>query len=232
MSNRTLGVVRMQLVNRQTFVWIPLIVLGGAFVVSLGIWVILHANGVETNMYGGGAQAPLWYFAIIGVQALTLTFPFSQAMSVTRREFYLGTLLTAAFTSAILALVFVVGGAIETVTGGWGIGGYFFALDWLWDAGALMAGVFYFVLAMFAFVIGFWAATIYKRFGSMALTITLIGVVILLLAGVWLLSVTQSWAQTFRFLAEAGVGGLTGGLALTTVVLALISYPILRRATP
>ena len=53
--------------------------------------------------YGGGAQAPLWYFDVVGIQALTLTFPFSQAMSVTRREFFLGTLLTAAFTSSILA---------------------------------------------------------------------------------------------------------------------------------
>ena len=95
---RIFNVVRLQYVNRQTFIWVPLIVLGGAFVVTWGIWAVLFANGVRADMYGGGAQAPLWYFAVVGVQALTLTFPFSQAMSVTRREFYLGTLLTAAFT--------------------------------------------------------------------------------------------------------------------------------------
>ena len=101
--NRTLSVVRMQLINKQTYIWIPLIILGGAFVLALAIYAMLAGSGVTGPFYGGGAQAPLWYFLVVGIQALTLTFPFSQAMSVTRREFYLGTLLTAALTSAILA---------------------------------------------------------------------------------------------------------------------------------
>lgn len=230
--SRTLNVVRMQLVNRQTFIWVPLIVLAGALVVSIGIWVILHANGVVANMYGGGAQAPLWYFGIVGVQALTLTFPFSQAMSVTRREFFLGTLLTAAITSAILAVLFVVGGLIEQATDGWGMGGYFFALDWLWEAGPVVAGLFFFVLAMFAFTTGFWAATIYKRFGSLWLTVVLIGLTIALLFVVWVISIRSMWVQVFTFIADAGVEGLTAALALLTVVMALISYPVLRRALP
>ncbi len=230
--SRTWNVVRMQLVNRETFIWTPLLVLGGALVISIGIWVVLSAAGVQVSMYGGGAQAPLWYFGVVGVQALTLTFPFSQAISVTRREFYLGTLLTAAVTSGILAVIFVIGGWIELATGGWGVNGYFFALDWLWTAGPLVAGIFFFVLAMFAFVIGFCCATIYKRFGTLRLTIVLIALTVLLLVGLWLVSVTQSWMRVFGFFADGGVIGLTGGLALTTVVLALISYPILRRATP
>ena len=80
---------------------------------ALAIYAMLANAGVDGPKYGGGAQAPLWYFLVVGIQALTLTFPFSQAMSVTRREFYLGTLLTAALTSAILAGIFVVGGFIE-----------------------------------------------------------------------------------------------------------------------
>ncbi len=89
--------------------------------------------------YGGGQQAPIWYFGVVGIQALTLTFPFSQAMSVTRWEFYLGTLLTAALTSAILAVIAVVGGLIEQATDGWGINGWFFALPWVWAYGAASA---------------------------------------------------------------------------------------------
>lgn len=230
--NRTWNVVRMQLVNRETFIWVPLLVLGGALVISIGIWVVLAAAGIRGVLVGGGAQAPLWYFLVVGVQALTLTFPFSQAMSVTRREFYLGTLLTAAVTSSILAVIFVIGGAIEFATGGWGVNGYFFALDWLWTDGPLVAGAFFFVLAMFAFVVGFCFATVAKRFGSLRLTIVLIALTVLLLVGLWVVSVTQSWMALFEFLANAGVLGLTGGLALATVALALISYPILRRATP
>ena len=153
--NRTVSVVRMQLINRQTYIWVPLLVLGGSFLITLAIYGILINAGVAGDMYGGGAQAPLWYFGVVGVQALTLTFPFSQAMSVTRREFYLGTLLTAVLTGAILALLFVVGGLIEQATGGWGMNGYFFYLPWIWEAGALGAGVFFFTISMlFGVVIG------------------------------------------------------------------------------
>lgn len=230
--NRTLNVVRMQLVNRATYIWVPLIVLAGSLLVTLAIWALLRSNGVEDALYGGGAQAPLWYFGVVGVQALTLTFPFSQAMSVTRREFYLGTLLTAAITSAILAVIFVLGGALETATDGWGMGGYFFALDWLWQVGAWMAGVFFFVLAMFAFTVGFWGATIYKRFGSVWLTTVLLTLAALLVGAVWLIGITGSWGRVGSFIAEAGVGGMTALLALVTLAFGAVSFPILRRATP
>ena len=94
--NRTLSVVRLQLVNKQTFLWVPLLVLGGALVITMAIFAMLPVDGIV----GGGAQAPMWYFLVVGVQSLTLTFPFSQALSVTRREFYVGTMLTALLASA------------------------------------------------------------------------------------------------------------------------------------
>ena len=131
--NRTVSVVRMQLINKQTYIWVPLLVLGGSFVITLAVYAILAGSGLDGPFYGGGAQAPLWYFAVVGIQALTLTFPFSQAMSVTRREFYLGTVLTAALTSAILAGIAVVGGLVEIATDGWGMNGWFFGLPWIWE---------------------------------------------------------------------------------------------------
>ena len=53
--------------------------------------------------------------------------------------------------------------------------GWFFGLPWIWEAGALGACLLNFVVAMLFFVIGFWAATIYKRFGGSALTVVLVG---------------------------------------------------------
>lgn len=210
--SRTLNVVRMQLANRETFVWVPLLILGSSFVISLIIWGIIAAGGVTTNMYGGGAQAPLWYFIAVGVQALTLTFPFSQALSVTRRKFFLGTMLTAALTAGILALIFVVGGLIEIATNGWGIGGYFFALDWLWASGPLAAGLF-------------------KRWGSFRLTLILVGIALVLLAAIWLITVTRSWPEVMGFIVESGVWGLTVVLAVITIAQALGSAAVLRKTT-
>jgi len=230
--SRTISVVRMQLINKQTYIWIPLIVLGGAFLLALAIYAMLANSGVTGPKYGGGAQAPLWYFLVVGIQALTLTFPFSQAMSVTRREFYLGTLLTAALTSSILSLIAVVGGLIERATDGWGVNGWFFGLPWMWEAGPLGALLVNFVAAMLFFVVGFWAATIYKRFGGVVLTIVLVGIGVLFVAGMWLVGQLDAWADVFGWFSTVGVVGLSLWGAVLAVVLAAIAFLTLRRAVP
>lgn len=230
--NRTTNVVRMQLVNRQTYVWVPLIVLGGAFIVSIAIYAMLRSVGLDTTIVGGGAQAPLWYFAVVGAQALTLTFPFSQAMSVTRREFYLGTLLTAALTSAGLALVFVLGGFVEAATNGWGLDGYIFRLPWAWAQGPFGAGVFFFALAMMFFVVGFWGATIYKRWGTAVLTTVILAASLALLAGLWAVIRADAWMQLFGWFDSQGAIGVGLWQLLIVAVLGVMSYLTLRRATP
>lgn len=230
--SRTLNVVRMQLINRQTYIWIPLIILGGALLMSLAIYGVLQSSGVVGPKYGGGAQAPLWYFLAVGIQALTLTFPFSQAMSVTRREFFLGTLLTAAMTAAILGVVFVVGGLIEEATNGWGMNGWFFRLDWVWQSGPLGAFFFYFSMATLIFVIGFWAATIYKRWGALGLTVVLVGLGALLVATMWLVGLGNAWAAVFDGIGGLGAVGLAAWFLGVAVALAGISYAVLRRTIP
>jgi hypothetical protein len=227
--SRTINVVRMQFVNKQTYLWVPLLVLGGAFVVTLAIFAMIPYDGVKV---GGGTYAPLWYFLVVGVQSLTLTFPFSQAMSVTRREFYLGTLLAAATTSAMLALIFLVGGLIEEATRGWGLNGYFFYLEWIWVAGPIAAFFVYFVSAMMFFLVGFWAATVYKRFGSLWLTAVLVGIAALLVVIIWLIGFAEAWVATITWFAEQGALGLAMWGVVFGAVLAGISFLILRRATP
>ena len=227
--SRTLNVVRMQFVNKQTYVWVPLLVLGGAFVLSLAIFAMVPYDGVKV---GGGTYAPLWYVLVVGVQSLTLTFPFSQAMSVSRREFFLGTLLAAAATSAMLALIFMVGGLIEEATNGWGMNGYFFYLQWIWADGPLAAFFVYFVTAMMFFVTGFWSATIYKRFGSLWLTAVLVGIGALLVAVIWLVGFADAWVAAFTWFGQQGALGLALWGVLLGAVLAGISFLILRRATP
>jgi hypothetical protein len=230
--NRTLSVVRMQLINKQTYIWIPLIILGGAFVLALAIYALLGSSGVDGPKYGGGAQAPLWYFGVVGIYALTLTFPFSQAMSVTRREFYLGTLLTAALTASILAGIAVVGGLIEIATDGWGVNGWFFGLPWIWESGPLGALLLNFVAAMLFFIIGFWAATIYKRFGALGLTVVLVGLGALFVGGLWLIGRLDAWEQVFSWFATQGVVGISLWGIVLGVVLAGSAFLTLRRAIP
>ncbi len=227
--SRTLNVVRLQLINKQTFIWVPLIILAGAAVISILIYAVIPGSGPK---YGGGGQAPLWYFFVIGMQALTLTFPFSQAMSVTRREFFLGTVLTAALGSLLMAILFVIGGGIEMLTNGWGVGGYLFYLPWLWEAGPLGAGVVYFALAMFFFVIGFAGATVYKRWSGTVTTIVSLAIALVLVGIVFLITRLELWEPVIRGIVAMGALGLALWLLAAVALLLAVSFAVVRRAIP
>lgn len=226
---RTLNVIRLQLINRQTFVWVPLIVLVSATVLSVLIYAMIPGDGPK---YGGGGQAPLWYFFAIGISAMTLTFPFSQAMSITRRDFFVGTMLTAILGSAFLAALFLLGGGIEVATNGYGVNGYVFYLPWLWEAGPLGAFVVYFTLALFLFVLGFTGATIFKSWGPTVVTIVGVGLSLVLVGLVFLVTRLDLWVEVGLAIGDLGALGLAlWGLA-AVVVLGAVSFLAFRRATP
>lgn len=226
---RTLNVIRLQLINRQTFIWVPLIILGSAVVISILIYAMIPTEGPK---YGGGGQAPLWYFFAIGLSAMTLTFPFSQAMSITRRDFFFGTMLTAILGSAFLGIVFLIGGGIETLTNGYGINGFVFYLPWLWEAGPLGAFTVYFTLALFLFVVGFTGATIYKSWGPTVLTIASVGLGLVLVGLAFLATRLELWDEVWRGILDAGALGLALWGLVATAVLAGISFLAFRRAIP
>lgn len=230
--NRTLNVARMQLVNRATFLWVPLIILGATVAFTLAIWGILDTSGVEAQKFAGGAQAPLWYFLAIGIQSLTHTFPFSQAMSVTRRHFFLGTLLISAAWGAALTAVYVVLGFLEDATGGWGMNGYMFYFPWVWEAGPLGAALTFFTMTVLFFVVGFWFATIWKRFSTVGLTVAFVALGALLIAVLWLIGRLNAWEQFFTTIVELGAVGLSAWGLVLTVVLSVASYLTLRRTVP
>ncbi|OAN42628.1 hypothetical protein [Microbacterium sp. H83] len=226
---RTLNVIRLQLINRQTFVWVPLIILGSAVVISVLIYAMIP---VDTPKYGGGGQAPLWYFFAIGMGAMTYTFPFSQAMSITRRDFFVGTLITAVLGSAFLGIIFLIGGGIETLTNGYGVNGYVFYLPWLWEAGPLGAFTVYFTLALLLFLIGFTGATIYKSWGPTVLTIVGVGLTLVLLGLVFLATRLELWLQVWRSVGDLGALGLALWGLVVAAVLSAVSFLAFRRVTP
>ncbi|MBO1266958.1 hypothetical protein [Arthrobacter cavernae] len=115
--SRVVAVARMQLINKWAYVGNPLLILGAAFLLSLAIFALVP---VDEAKYGGGSQAPLWYFVFLGIQSMTLVFPFSQGLSISRRAF--GVLVSTLGTVAILIGI----AALSTLYLWWGsIGGWF-----------------------------------------------------------------------------------------------------------
>jgi len=227
-SNRVLNVVRLQLINTQSLVWVPLIVLAGAVVVSLLIIGLIPGDDVKVV---GAANAPLWYFLALGVQAMTLAFPFSQAMSITRREFFLGTLILGAIAAAMMASIFLVLAGIEALTDGFWMNGRIAYLPYLFESGWATAWLAYFTVTLLLFVVGFWMATIWKRFGTFA--VVAIGVALGLVVTIAIFAITklQWWASVITWFTDIGVLGVALGGLVLTAALSFGTYATLRRAT-
>ncbi|MGQ3385187.1 hypothetical protein [Glutamicibacter sp. TV12E] len=229
--NRTIKVARMQLINKATFIGIPLMILVSAFLFTLAIWWLVRRNGGDGVLYGGGAQAPMWYFLALGIQALTMTFPFSLGMSISRRTFYVGTVALFSACALALSVFYYLMGLIETATGGWGMDGRFFAMQWIADNSWFIQIMFYFVLMVLLFMIGFLIATIYMRWRQAGMVVFFTALGLLTLGVIAIFTFTEFWGQFWDWALTWTAAGVTlwGGAA--AVLLATGSYVTLRKAT-
>ncbi|MGV9768027.1 hypothetical protein ACWDR7_00835 [Microbacterium sp. NPDC003461] len=228
LAGRTLNVVRLQLINAQSFVWVPLLILGAAIAISLLIFGMVPGGEVKV---AGGANAPLWYFLAIGIQAMTLSFPFSQAMSITRREFFVGTVIVGAIGAAMMATIFLALAAIEAATNGYGLNGRIAYLEWFFEPGWASAWLTYFTITLLLYVVGFWIGTIWKRFGTLVLTSVLVVLGLALVVAIFVITRTESWEPVITWFAQTGPLVLTLWGLLLTAVLSVGAYATLRKAT-
>lgn len=228
--NRPLAVARMQLLNKWIYLGIPAIILVSSTLIALAVLALIPDSGGPRLAFSG--QAVMWYFLGIGVQALTLTFPFSQAMSVSRRSFYLGTLGLFAVMALGLGVLYWLLGLVEEATNGWGMNGHIFALPWIAASAWHTQILLYFALSTLLFMFGFWFATVYKRWRTTGLVAALVGLALILLGAVASATWTDSWAAVGAWFAQLTPPALAGWLLLGGVLLAAGSYGTLRRAVP
>lgn len=226
---RLVNVVRLQLVNRQTFVGIPLMILGSAFVLSLFILALVPYTGIKYA--GGAAGAPMWYFSVVGAQALTLTFPFALSLGVTRREFHLGTFLTAAATAMGLAAIYCLIAIVERATNGWGMNSYF-SLPFLGADQLGTSFLAYFTATMLLFAIGYLGAAVFKRWGTAVLVFSIIALVAVLALAITLTARSGTLPGILAWFAALGIAGGAGLALLLVALLWLASYLLVRRLTP
>lgn len=123
-------------------------------------------------------------------------------------------------------------GLVEQGTGGWGVGGSFFALDWIADGPWYQPIAFYFAVMMALFLIGFWSATIYKRWQATGLLVAGISVALALVGTLYLIGSRNAWPEVGAFLGSQTQLTVAGWLAVLALVLAGGSFLTLRRAEP
>lgn len=237
---RVWNVVRLHFVNRMIYLGIPWIIVGATWIVSMVIGILIVANSTGTGrakaFEGMGNSwavlSPLWYLVVVGVLAIAQSFPFALGLSVTRRDFYLGTALTFVVIGSGNALAFAVLTEIERATSGWGIGTRMFTALWFGSQPFLVNLLSYLVICLGVFFIGSCIATIYMRWRVVGMLVFWLGLVAALVIVGVVVTLANGWATLFESLVSLGVAGIFGWLAVLVAAAAVFGYLILRRATP
>jgi hypothetical protein len=238
---RILAVTRLHFVNKFQILVLPLIILGGIFLINLAIWyIIIDSTGGPTPQnlahthlgYTGAVSYIFIYVMIIAVQAISRTFPFSLGFGVTRRDFYLGSALAFVTLALGFAVVLTVMSVIEIATGGWGVGGRMFAPLYFTNSFWLLRFVMYFCAFLFVLFIGSAAATMFVRWRATGLTAFFAIIAVILLGAIAYVTLDHQWPAVGTWFTTSGPVGVTLWTLVPSVVAGVAGFFILRRATP
>ena len=108
-------IVRLHTVNPSIFFLVPAMILGGAWAVTMVIALILRGAGIPMEdtgfQYSWAVLSPQWYLIVVGVQAVSYTFPFALGFGATRRDYWIGTSIMFVLASVLFALAKALGEA-------------------------------------------------------------------------------------------------------------------------
>lgn len=239
LTRRLRNVVRLQFANPWPMLILPWLIMMGIFGINYAIWQIissaaggrgqLEPEAFENN---GGMVFIFIYMMVVAVQAMNLTFRFALGMSVTRRDYYLGSSVFFVMLSFIYGVGIALLAGLERITGGWGLGAAFFAPTFLQAVPLWQVGYIFVVLLLFFFFVGAAVATMHVRWRANGLVAFFAGLALLLVGLAWLATVTKSWGRVGAFFTENTVAGIVSWTLLASAAFGVVGHLLLRRATP
>ena len=226
--NTWVSVARYQLTNRLGFVILPWAILALDFLIAVAIASSLPSSPGQPR-YAGALAGLYVVILIVGATAISVQLPFALALGVSRRSFYAGTALVALAVAVVYGLALTVLQLIERGSGGWGLNMHFFRVPYLLAGPWYLSWLTSFVGLALMLAWGMWFGLVYRRWNVVGL-LSFIAVQALALAAVLLIIAgANAWHSVSRFFATLTIEGLTGLLALLTVVLLAGGYATVRR---
>jgi hypothetical protein len=237
---RIWNVVRLHLIDRRTYIGIPWLIVGMAFVITVFIAQIIGfttggldtIDAIEGQRYSWAVLSPQWYLVVVGAQAISFGFPLALGYGVTRRDFYLGTALLFVLISAFNALAFAVLTQLEQLTEGWWIDTYMFNALWLGLDGFWVDLFSFFVMELLVFFVGASIATVYLRWRMPGMLVFWSSLALIIVGTVMAITFTSSWPGAGVLFAAQGIGGIFAWLLIPAAVAGFGGFLALRRATP
>lgn len=229
MSN-LVSVGRLHLVDRFSYTWLVWGVLLFTFLVNMAIFAVIPQTQPSGNFTG--ALVTIYIFmAVIGVQAATKFLPFAFTLGVSRRTYYLGTVLLVVGLCAIYGAVLTALWWIEGLTNGWGLQLHFFRVPWILDGPWYQVLVTNFVLLTLVFLFGLWLGLIYRRFALLGSIVFYCVLSLIVVVAVMIITWQQAWPQVWSFLVNLDILAASGILALVAIVVGLGGFLTIRRIT-
>ncbi len=220
-----INVARYQIVQRFNSVTLPWAALALLFAAQWAIIAVLGTRDVQLT----GLVAIYAVFFIVGVSNVARSLPFGLALGLSRRSYYLGTVLFALALSALDGWLLAGLQEIERATGGWGLGMFFFRVHYILDGPWYLTWLTSFVALTLVFVYGMWWGLVYLRWRRMGVRVFVVAQILALLAVGLTADRFAAWPNIGRFFTDLTALGLTGALAATAAALLVGGYAAIRR---
>jgi hypothetical protein len=220
-------VARYQMVQRFNYVTLPWAALALLFAAQ---WAVITILGMHDSRLTGLVSIYAVFF-IVGVGSVARSLPFALALGLSRRSYYLGTLLLALTLTAVDGMLLAGLQEIERATGGWGLDMFFFRVQYILDGSWYLTWLTSFVALTLAFVYGMWWGLVYLRWQRMGVRVFVLAQIIALLAVGLTADRFAAWPSIGQFFTDLTAPGLTGVLAAVAAALLVGGYATIRRVT-
>jgi hypothetical protein len=236
---RIFHAARLHAANPWGTLILPWLIMLAIFATSNAIWrlIAMSAGGVDklepdAFVHNGGGFWALFYMMVVAIQAMNLTFKFALGVSLTRREYYLGTAGYFAMLSVLYAAGWTVGAVIERATDGWGLNGAFFIPSFVQDEPIWLVGFVWLTLYLFFMFVGAAVATIFVRWASNGLVTFFAVLTLALIGGVWAIVKFDWGGSIVAWFTHTSLFGIFAWTLVPTALFAVVGYLLMRRATP
>lgn len=230
--NRVLRATRMQTVGWQYQLAVTWGNLLGVFAINLLIFMLIRSKIEDKPVTGALATIYIVAF-VIGIRTLTQVLPFSMALSLTRRTFYLAALLVALGESVLYGVLLYLCKLLEGATGGWGLDLAFFGVPFLVQHNPLLQILVYAVPLIALRMLGLLIGAVYKRWGMTGAFASMLVSALALGISIAAITLADSWLAVGHWFADQPILSLLAGWpAVLALACAGAGYLITRRSTP
>jgi hypothetical protein len=219
-------VIKMHAQDRFSWFLLPWIILFTSFIINL-----LISFFIDDPVYTGGISSIFVCMFVAGIIISAQTFPFAIGFSIRRSDYFLGTTGFSILNGLVHSLLLLIFSLVETQTNAWSSDLHFFRLPYLSDGGAGIQFWINFNLFMFVFLSGFLINCLYRRLGRIGLLFFFLAVSVVFTVGGYVFTSYNVWPSIFDWLKEQSAFDLSLWMFPVNVIIALISYILLRKAT-